>query len=53
MLQSELSMERGHRVARGTFRRNIVPALGGAWCVAYLMEIVRCTATMYGYGGTP
>jgi hypothetical protein len=32
------------------FRRVIVPALGGAWCLAYLVEIIRCTA-MYGYFG--
>ena len=35
------------------FRRVIVPALGGAWCLAYLVEIVRCTAAIYGYFGTP
>ena len=34
-------------------RREIVPALGGAWCFAYLVEIIRCTATIYGYFGTP
>ena len=33
--------------------RHIVPALGGAWCLAYLAEIVRCTAAIYGYSGTP
>jgi hypothetical protein len=36
-----------------TFRRIIVPALGGAWCLAYLVEIIRCTAAVYGYFGTP
>ena len=35
------------------FRRVIVPALGGAWCLAYLVEIIRCTAAIYGYFGTP
>ena len=35
------------------FRQVIVPALGGAWCLAYLVEIVRCTAAIYGYFGTP
>jgi hypothetical protein len=35
------------------FRRVVVPALGGAWCLAYLVEIIRCTAAMYGYSGTP
>jgi hypothetical protein len=34
------------------FRRVIVPALGGAWCLAYLVEIVRRTAAFYGYFGT-
>ena len=34
------------------FRRVIVPALGGAWCLAYLVEIVRRTAAIYGYFGT-
>jgi hypothetical protein len=33
-------------------RRVIVPALGGAWCLAYLVEIVRRTAAFYGYFGT-
>jgi hypothetical protein len=35
------------------FRRVIVPALGGAWCLAYLVEIIRRTAAIYGYLGTP
>jgi hypothetical protein len=35
------------------FRRDIVPALGGAWCLAYLAEIIRYTAAIYGYFGTP
>ena len=35
------------------FRRVVVPALGGAWCLAYLVEIIRCTAAMYGHSGTP
>ena len=37
----------------GPVRRNIVPVLGGAWCLAYLVEIVRCTAAIYGYFGAP
>ncbi len=32
----------------GTFRRVIVPTLGAAWCLAYLVEIVRCTAAIHG-----
>jgi hypothetical protein len=31
----------------GPFRRVIVPTLGAAWCLAYLMEIVRWTAAIY------
>jgi hypothetical protein len=52
MLQAEppaTSVSR--RVDGGPFRRVIVPALGGAWCLAYLVEIIRCTAAMYGYFG--
>jgi hypothetical protein len=33
-------------------RRLIVPTLGGAWCLAYLVEIIRCTAAIYNYFGT-
>jgi hypothetical protein len=54
MLQAEPSVERLSWMVDGApFRRNIVPALGGAWCLAYLVEIIRCTAAIYGYFGTP
>ena len=54
MLQAEPSVERLSRMVDGAlFRRNIVPALGVAWCLAYLVEIIRCTAAIYGYFGTP
>jgi hypothetical protein len=53
MLQAEPSVEGLSWMVDGAFRRNIVPALGGAWCLAYLVEIVRCTAAIYGYFGTP
>jgi hypothetical protein len=53
MLQAEPSVERRSWRVDGAFRRDIVPALGGAWCLAYLVEIVRCTAAIYGYFGTP
>jgi hypothetical protein len=53
MLQAEPSVERLSWMVDGAFRRDIVPALGGAWCLAYLVEIVRCTAAIYGYFGTP
>ena len=53
VLQAEPPVERLSWMVDGAFRRNIVPALGGAWCLAYLVEIVRCTAAIYGYFGTP
>ena len=54
MLQAEPSVERwSWMVDVAPFRREIVPALGGAWCLAYLVEIVRCTAAIYGHFGTP
>jgi hypothetical protein len=53
ILQAEPSVERLSRMVDVAFRRDIVPALGGAWCLAYLVEIVRCTAAFYGYFGTP
>jgi hypothetical protein len=53
ILQAEPSVERLSRMVDGAFRRDIVPALGGAWCLAYLVEIVRCTAAIYRYFGTP
>jgi hypothetical protein len=31
------------------FRRIIGPALAGAWCLAYLMEIIRRAAAVYGF----
>ena len=45
-------MERLSWMVDGAVRRDIVPALGGAWCLAYLVEIIRCTAAIYGYFGT-
>jgi len=35
------------------FRRDIVPMLGGAASFAYLVEMIRCTAAIYGYFGAP
>ena len=52
-LQAEPSVERLSRIVDAAFRRDIVPALAGVWCLAYLVEIVRCTAAIYGYFGTP
>jgi hypothetical protein len=31
------------------FRRLIAPALGGAWCLAYVVEIIRRAAAIYGF----
>ena len=50
MLQAEPSVERLSWMVDGAFRRHIVPALGGAWCLAYLVEIVR--RAVAGYSGT-
>lgn len=32
---------------RAIFRRIVGPALAGAWCLAYLVEIVRRAAAVY------
>ena len=54
MLKAESSVGRLSWMVDGApFRRDIIPALGGAWCLAYLVEIIRCTAAIYGYFGTP
>jgi hypothetical protein len=54
MLQAEPPVKRlSWMVDEAPFRRVIVPALGGAWCFAYLVEIIRCTAAIYGHFGTP
>ena len=31
------------------FRRIVGPALAGAWCLAYLVEIVRRAVAVYGF----
>jgi hypothetical protein len=53
ILRAEPSMDKLSRMVDRAFLREIVPALGGVWCLAYLVEIVRCTAAIYGYFGTP
>jgi hypothetical protein len=40
-------------VAGAPFRRVIAPALGGAWCLAYLVEIIRRTAAIYSHSAAP
>jgi hypothetical protein len=37
---------------RAPFPRIVIPALASAWCLAYLVEIVRRIATAYRYFGT-
>ena len=54
MLQAQPSVERVSWMVEGAlFRRVIVPALAGAWCLAYVVEIIRCTGAIYGHFGTP
>jgi hypothetical protein len=54
MLQAEPSATRRSWMVDGApLRRAVVPALGGAWCLAYLAEIIRRTAAVYGYFGSP
>ena len=54
MLQAEPPVKRlSWMVGEAPFRRVILPALCGAWCLAYLVEIIRCTAAIYGYFGAP
>ena len=53
VLEMERRPKRSAWMVNGTFvRRVIVPALGGAWCIAYLAEIVRSAAAFYRYYGT-
>jgi hypothetical protein len=53
MLQAQPSVERVSWMVNGVlFRRVIVPALAGAWCLAYVVEIIRCTGAIYGPLGT-
>jgi hypothetical protein len=54
MLQGEPPATRSPWRADGPrFRRVIVPALGGAWCLAYLVEIIRRTAAIYIQSSAP
>jgi hypothetical protein len=52
MLQAQPPVKRWVWMVDETpFRRVVLPALGGAWCLAYLVEIIRYTAAIYGYFG--
>ena len=50
ILQADPSVERLSWMER-PFRRDVLTAIGCVWCLAYLVEIVRCTAAIYGYFG--
>jgi hypothetical protein len=48
VLQAEPPPKRLAWMVDGTvFQRIIAPALGGAWCLAYLVEIMRRAAAVY------
>jgi hypothetical protein len=48
LLQTPPPAKRSAAMENGTaFRRIVAPALGGAWCLAYLVEIVRRAAAVY------
>src|SRR3954468_14439099 len=48
LLQAQSGPKRSTTTMRGTaFQRIIAPAIAGAWCLAYLIEIVRRTAAVY------
>ena len=50
VLQAPSRREAPARRARVTLVRRIIgPALAGAWCLAYLVEIVRRAAAVYGF----
>jgi hypothetical protein len=52
ILQTKPSAKRSAwRVDGAWFRRLAVPALGAAWCLAYLAELIRCTQAIYTYFG--
>ena len=53
MLQAEAPLKRFAWMMDGVpFRRIVVPTLGGAWCLAYLVEIIRCTEAIYSHFST-
>jgi hypothetical protein len=53
VLQTEPRTQESVRMMdRALFRRVVVPALGAAWCLAYVAEIIRYTAAIYTYFGT-
>jgi hypothetical protein len=50
MLQTQPGRNAPVVIVNGTlFQRVIGPVLGGAWCLAYLAEIIRRAAAIYGF----
>ena len=43
------SRRNARTAASMAFRRVIGPVLGSAWCLAYLVEIIRRAAAVYGF----
>jgi hypothetical protein len=49
LLQAQRRANRPDATAHSTsFWRLAAPVLGGAWCLAYLVEIIRRAAAVYG-----
>jgi hypothetical protein len=49
-LQARTRRNAAFRIVSGTaFRRFIGPAAGGAWSLAYLVEVIRRAAAAYGF----
>jgi len=49
LLQAQARRNTPSAIVNGvSFRRIIGPALAGAWCLAYLVEIIRRAAAVYG-----
>jgi hypothetical protein len=49
-LQAQTRKHAPFGTVNGTaLRRFIGPAVGGAWCVAYLLEIIRRVGAIYGF----
>jgi hypothetical protein len=44
---TRLQAQSGPKEPAAAFQRVIGPALGGAWCLAYLVEIARRAAAVY------
>jgi hypothetical protein len=47
LLQAPPPKRSAARVDGTAFRRIVGPALGGAWCLVYLVEILRRAAAVY------